>query len=1307
MGMVAAALAAGSADIASADAASEANVFADPLTRQSVDAALAASTAGEEIDQILAAVSNSEDFDDLDPGAAASLAEDSFPELLAPPESSLGSGGDVISYGGTNSAVIAPNGAVIDPSSPPSHLDTPPASSGALSIVESSIPLRGRDDDGALAPIDLGLESVGQHLEPAISGVDSHFPTDLANGIRLPDAGIEITPAGAADATDAQSLNDDSAVFWAEIAEDTDFMAMPTATGLETFVQLRSAASPQAVRLTLQTPAGSRLEQRGPGAAVVSDAGPDALISPPSAIDAAGADVPVKMRVEGDELELSLEDETSSYQFPIAIDPVIDAYDWGANGTSACPSPSGGPWHWTSSRPSSASQPVGFSSFCTIGWGLWNVASAGNYPTASNYSQWAWQGPANTFIEKAEFTGTGFNRNAGDGACAIEGLYNPGHGWEPTTLTSSTATANPWIGNPWVGCDNYSAVNRSHVVGGSATPDGPGGDQEGADNNVAISQLLLPAASTRASSMWNIIWGAKFYVGDSHLPTVDSAPTQVTGWVDDSAPDGTPGNHVYHATASDQGLGVRFFWLLSPDSNTQTPRNQDGTIPLVVNMKDKGCVSVGSCPLNWSQDLSYKLPEGRNHVYIDAFDQLANSSSKDWYELIDRSPPSIAPLGGTVIPSKDNVVSTSTYTVTAAATDGSPASDANLRSGVKKLELFVDDELTPLETTSQECTASDGSCPSALEATWTLDPGAYSDGPHTLKVVATDALGHQRTQARNITVVTDEVDPELDAGLEEDSNGNLVVDTEATDPGPNEPPGSFPSGVTDADLYVDGELVDSVSQACPEGHCSLDETLQLPPGTDPATQTITEYSVDGAGNVSYQIVGYRKARPFPLFGYNDQFAHPGLSRTFQKTMIRRAVLGNANTIRVGVDWCGVQRSDETMFDINALKSYLDDVVVPVNQHATTGDQRLRVILEFYGSPWWARPNQLLINNQTAAANYAAKPPDNTCGGDGQVSTKPGDATGVLKHVALYPPDGAAGHVAAFGSFVAETMRRLDSQPDYNIVALEIWNEPNLQNFWGDYGDGPGNTVVWQDGNPNLMARLFAAAADALSSAQLSRNYQLLTPALTPARGQDVLDSYNHAFFGRVHTEGASSAIDGVAVHLYENMENDSNKAVNAMGSHLRTTMRIAEAEQAPTNSEPWITEIGFPARHMPPPPPAKADLASKANPTSQRKKFKLALQKLSEITSYGPIQSFIVHNLYSCLSPVDGSTLNTCDTKNLDYRGDFGIWGDNHHSPTPKSNLFCLLRDEAKTGIWTNPIKNEPVETGPPGVPAPPNPCAS
>src|SRR5699024_3709049 len=115
-------------------------------------------------------------------------------------------------------------------------------------------------------------------------------------------------------------------VFYANALRDADVFATPLPSGLETFVQLRSAESPTTIVYAFELPAGARLVQQPgehAGAAVFDGNRVLLIIAAPVSFDANDHLVPTTMRVDGSRLVLDVA-VTESTALPVLVDPVID-----------------------------------------------------------------------------------------------------------------------------------------------------------------------------------------------------------------------------------------------------------------------------------------------------------------------------------------------------------------------------------------------------------------------------------------------------------------------------------------------------------------------------------------------------------------------------------------------------------------------------------------------------------------------------------------------------------------------------------------------------------------------------------------------------------------------------------------------------------------------------------------------------------------------------------------------------------------------------------------------------------------------
>lgn len=194
-------------------------------------------------------------------------------------------------------------------------------------LLESSVPLRAEASSGQQEAVDLSLEHTEGELQPVNPIVEVGVPRELGEGINLPGSGVRIDLTGAPEGR-TPSVVDASVAAYPNVARDTDLAVAPTPTGVETLTQFRSADSPRSQTFELQLPAGATLEATEEGGAAVVD-GQETLVgvSPPTAVDASGAEVPVSLGVVGNSLTLTVSPEEST-RFPLLVDPLYQAYEW-------------------------------------------------------------------------------------------------------------------------------------------------------------------------------------------------------------------------------------------------------------------------------------------------------------------------------------------------------------------------------------------------------------------------------------------------------------------------------------------------------------------------------------------------------------------------------------------------------------------------------------------------------------------------------------------------------------------------------------------------------------------------------------------------------------------------------------------------------------------------------------------------------------------------------------------------------------------------------------------------------------------
>lgn len=670
----------------------------------------------EELDASAAA------FGDLSDNAALQTIRHNFSGALKAelvPEPSLPEGTKVGTYIDETTALIVPEDA---PSDERQVLD------GGVSrnlLLESSLPLRA-PDDGAMKPLDGDLEAHGDHFAADNPLVASQIPGDLSDGAVLPADDLRFTPQQA-QATEGEPVADK--VFYPNAATDTDYLIAPTATGFELYVQMRSPDSPTEFPIEVRA-GGSRanVQLESGGRAIISAQGSAlAVVSPPSAFDAAGQQIPTRLDLDGDSLVVRVSAAaTSDAQWPILVDPIVDEYNWGANQ----PDPDLAMWDTATNFDN------GFNAFYNTGeGGVMNRALGGKSYPQNSFGEWVAQSIRASYIERIDYLN--FDRSpTAPGNCTIMGIYQPWQGaWAPTTFYNPASNSSTYSGGQAY-CSSSAHESRFVWVGANAMPDGAGGDLEAADGSQGIFQLSS-SPGARSSNAQNLLRGAKIYRYDRNAPSITSA-------VPSSAWTQAPTISVH-----DAGLGAAGVWVF-----------RAGTFNLI-GSAEGNCAGGRKdvCPTDATYTIN-NLPEGRTDVAAAGVDPVLNGSvGQSWAARIDRTGPNLA-LSGDLAGIQNNAfLGDGTHQLVAAASDGSTTSASSERAGVTYLAVVLDG--TTVSSKQQACPAS--SC--SAQAGSDFDSTSLSPGQHSLAIGAVDAAGNLSFKTINfriqapISISSDWLDP--------------------------------------------------------------------------------------------------------------------------------------------------------------------------------------------------------------------------------------------------------------------------------------------------------------------------------------------------------------------------------------------------------------------------------------------------------------------------------------------------------------------------------------------------------------------
>jgi|GEM_PF-912844 len=204
-----------------------------------------------------------------------------------------------------------------------------PEGQGAVS--NSLNPIALERSHGSYVPIDLSPAAAGAAFEPRTPLVPVTMPRLLASGVQIPSLGVSLTAVDEHGVALGGALGtiDGATVFYAGTQSSSDTLAKPTTFGFELDTMLRSPESPEVLYFKVGLPSGTSLVAASDGsgsAELVAGGQTVARIPAPSAVDAAGAAVPVSMRVSGPTLALAVKHHSQEFTYPIAVDPTIEDF---------------------------------------------------------------------------------------------------------------------------------------------------------------------------------------------------------------------------------------------------------------------------------------------------------------------------------------------------------------------------------------------------------------------------------------------------------------------------------------------------------------------------------------------------------------------------------------------------------------------------------------------------------------------------------------------------------------------------------------------------------------------------------------------------------------------------------------------------------------------------------------------------------------------------------------------------------------------------------------------------------------------
>ncbi|HET7445372.1 MAG TPA: 6-bladed beta-propeller [Solirubrobacterales bacterium] len=584
---------------------------------------------------------------------------------------------------------------------------------GDSQLLEASIPVRVEDEEGDLSKVDVNLEPTVDGFETANAVADVAIPQTADQGVEVGEDGLAITQAGANSSSNGRRLGDKN-IFFPEVHTDTDLLVSPTATGVELFDQLRSADSPEELRFHLDLPDGAQLEAADGGGARVSAGGDETLaeVLPPTAVDAQGTEVPVSLSVDGSSIVLKVAHRDAEYAYPILVDPIVE--DWVNNSWYSGLSVQGLGDAWALYQNNGE---VRARTWCIhtcwgSGMGLYisTVPNVLYYP--ENYSHFVYSTP-NTSSYIAHFWISPFFRN--DNGCSSA---------QPHDYDGI------WTGTTWEG-----GVQTNDAKTGTSSMDGYGG-----------GHAVVIGLSTGPPGVWISCWrdivagGVAVWLDDEAPPlpySMDFSKGPGTGWI------GANSTFSFQSVYKDAGLGVRHV-TIAPEGAA------------IIQDQVGNCTGLfgARCPTEWTDNWQLSaasFDEGEKKAKISAEDPTGKTSTTtEWTTRVDRTPPNVTLSGqfgqalaeagaGEQQGEGGPELTLPVFNVKVEATDGSNATNAQKRSGVKSIEVLIDGTLK--KTWTQ--TATEPSRP--MTQTYPLTLIDLAAGIHKLKVVTKDQVEQPRT----------------------------------------------------------------------------------------------------------------------------------------------------------------------------------------------------------------------------------------------------------------------------------------------------------------------------------------------------------------------------------------------------------------------------------------------------------------------------------------------------------------------------------------------------------------------------------
>lgn len=584
---------------------------------------------------------------------------------------------------------------------------------GQRHVVESSQPIAQEASRGGWKPLGLGVRAANAAFEAESPIVQVRASESLDEGIQLTGLGVTVVPliSPGGSASSAQGVADGSAVFFGNTQTDTDTVFKPSTFGFALDSLLRSSRSPSVLSFRVGLPAHTSMVSAPGGIDIVREGVAIAEISSPTARDATGRAVPVRMTSFGAELKLEVSRGAGETQYPIYVDP---EYNVISEALTA------GNWHYGQSE--------GFT--FESGGAQLRALHAGKVYPAGDYGYWATETPGSTWIYKEE----------------IKDVLEPTSPYEVNTYPYYAAWASiggygetvlsgsPYIKSTTI-CSSECAA-KSFTFEVSSLESSTAAKEKEHLSEAYYYGGTLTSATTYIAQAKGIHSSVK-YSTESPLEYLSEGKTVKTENV--LATSGQwlgPNFGAFKYKASDEGLGVA-------GTSVEVYKGGKWEVASTKNyLTEGGCIGVRCSSsqqevITWSMISSF-LENGRDKVRVAAHDPMSGTSSLEHAEgeatiNVDNEAPHNLTISGLPVKGEEYELGEVQAHVKVEATDGSGSTPS---SGIRSLAIEIDGSQVPWPSGS--CT--EGPCSASAE--WSLNGAELGAGSHTLTVVATDRAGN-------------------------------------------------------------------------------------------------------------------------------------------------------------------------------------------------------------------------------------------------------------------------------------------------------------------------------------------------------------------------------------------------------------------------------------------------------------------------------------------------------------------------------------------------------------------------------------